>query len=184
MALWNDFTRVNAIWGYEVLERFQRLVLQHYRNQRPFSHNLGVLHYTKNSLSMVRIVRENNSPAREDDVAGQSKQNSPIREETRLESAPASVSSFEPVRASPPSDLEREYFSGGGYRIVVQNILNLNGRCFNIYFSAPMEDAENLRTLLEENLKYITLLTEEKGKTEPATVPQDAAASKTPKQES
>ena len=182
-ALCNDFTRVNGIWKYEVLERFQRLVMLHYRNQKPFSHNLGVLHYTQNSLSMVRIVRENSVTA-QGNLAGYSQKNSPAHDEMQLESTPASITSFEPGRTSPPSDLKREYFAGGNYRIVVQNILNLNGRCFNVYFSAPMEDAENLQALLEENLKYITLLTEENGKTEPAIVPQDAAASKNPKQES
>ena len=129
-AMCRDFIRVNGIWGPSSLESFRRLG-GYYQDLTGFAHNLGVFHATPHSLSMARIIYEADKPP-------------------------------DPLKAvDGPQDTRAwaaDYFTGGRHRILTQNIIFLNRRCFNIYFIAPLAGEDDISALLDANRKYMDLL--------------------------
>jgi len=130
-AMCRDFIRVNGIWGPSSLESFRYLAGGYYQDLTGFAHNLGVFHATPRSLSMARIIYEADKPP------------APLK----------AVDDPKDTRAWAAS-----HFAGGRHRILTQNILFLNRRCFNIYFIAPLAGEDDISTLLDANRKYMDLM--------------------------
>ncbi len=138
-ALRKDLQRVNGSWETDSLEHFKRLTETYYINQDSFSHSLGVFHSTRYSLSIARIVREGGT-------FGNGAASS-YPEETRPE-APE----------TPDQQWFNRYFAGAYHKIVVQNVMLLGGRYFNVYFSAPLAGAYDIQALMEENAAYMNMV--------------------------
>jgi hypothetical protein len=138
-ALCRDLARLNGAWSGESLRRFQKLSATYYRGRDSFTHNLGVFHSTGRSLGMARLLRLGGGPEEADPPADDA------------ESAP-------PAFGESISAWAGEYFARACCRILAHNVLLLNGRYFNVYFSAPLENEADIQALLEESRRYMLLV--------------------------
>lgn len=142
-ALRKDQERLNGSWqSEESLKHFQHLTETYYKNKDFFTHNLGVFHSTRYSLSMARIVRE-----------GGTEGHGAVSAYVHDKNAPAS-----PSAAYALEQWSRRYFSKAYHKVQVQNVLMLNGRYFNIYFNAPLASYADITALLNENRQYMNMV--------------------------
>ena len=140
-ALRRDLQRVNGNFGPERLQQFRVLTNSYYAKDESFTHSLGVYNTSRYSLSIVRITRQ---PASRGSGALSAYPAAP-KAATVAEDAPRLVL----------SPWDKSYFAQAYYQVSIHNVVMLNGRYLNIYFSAPLADESDIYAAMQENKDYM-----------------------------
>lgn len=141
-AMQRDIVRVNGKFSSERLVQFKVLTESYYARDDAFIHSLGVYDTGRASVSVARITRQAGSRG-----AG-----------ATSVYPPASPLAGEDVKPA-LGGWDKTYFSRAYHQVSIQNVIFLNGRCFNIHFLAPLAVEEDLYSAMRENKKYIEALT-------------------------
>lgn len=141
-ALRRDLQRLNGTFGPERLQQFRVLTNSYYAKDDSFTHSLGVYSSSRQSVSIVRIVRQ---PA--------------SRGSGAVSAYPAAPKTTAEEGSRPVlSPWDKTYFSRAYQQVSIQNVIMLNGRYFNIYFTAPLADEADIYAAMQENKAYMDAL--------------------------
>lgn len=140
-ALRRDLQRVNGSFGPERLQQFRVLTNSSYAKDDSFTHSLGVYSNNRQSMSIVRIVRQ---PGSRDSGAVSAY---PV--------APKATASADEVRQPVLFPWDKTYFSKAYHQVSIHTVVMLNGRYFNIYFVAPLADESDIYAAMQENKAYM-----------------------------
>lgn len=138
-AMQRDLARVNGGFSSERVAQFKVLTENYYARDDAFAHSLGVYAKNPRSTAIVRIVRQ---PSSQGEGA--------VSVYPRL----AQDEGVNPVLRG----WDRDYFSRAYYQVHIQNVMLLEGRCFNIHFFAPLASEEDLDAAMRENREYMNAL--------------------------
>lgn len=157
-AMQRDIARVNGNFSAERLVQFKVLTESYYARNDAFSHSLGVYDSSRASISTVRLVRLADS--RGAGAVSAYPPAAPTVDNGAGEGIAAGDAAAAPSAPSALGGWAKTYFSSAYHQVAIQNVIFLNGRCFNIYFFAPLEDEDDIYAAMRENKNYIAALTD------------------------
>lgn len=141
LAMQRDISRVEGQFSAERIAQFKVLTESYYARDDAFSHNLGVYDSSRTSTSVVRLMRQADS-------RGAGASSAYIAAAQAEEGGPKMVL----------GDWAKTYFARAYHQVAIQNVLFLNGRCFNIHFFAPLAGENDIYSAMQENKNYIDAL--------------------------
>lgn len=142
-AMQRDIARDNGSFSHTRIGQFRVLAGNLYARDDAFAHKLGVYDTRKNSISIVHISRQ-----------AQTRGSGAISACERARGGSAD----EDGRTLVLKGWDAEYFSQAYHQVIIQNVMFMNGRCFNLYFFAPLAEEEDIYAAMHENRQYIDAL--------------------------